>query len=264
MPYNMVNEDWTDLIAGLVRTGWLEEGKTVDTDNIDKTIIDKQKLHGLLIDGWAGPVTGRSLVAPRICGLPDYLPMVSTENRFIDHKIKWNLENTFSGAGHDEVKAIFEEAWLAWERVCGILPSYDSNAAVVRSHFGRIDRRGGTLAYSELAPLNGRKFLEQRYDTRELWYLDFHTPPPSYKIDLLAVATHEDGHALGMPHIGGNTGDLMNPMYDPSIRTPQEGDIKMGTDRYGEPISGETPNVDRVKVQVRVGDMSYAGTIPKQ
>ena len=264
MSYNMVNEDWNELVSGLVQTGWLEEGKTVDTDNIDQTIKDYQKFHGLVQDGWAGPITGRSLVAPRICGLPDYLPMVSTENRFVDPMIKWSLENTLSGIGHDEVKVIFEEAWLAWQKVCGILPSYDSNAAVVRSHFGRIDRRGGTLAWSELAPLNGRRFLEQKYDTRELWHLDISTQPQSFKIDLLAVATHEMGHALGMPHLRGNTGDLMNPIYDPSIRTPQEGDIKMGTDRYGNPISGETPSLDKVKVQVLVGDVSYAGTIPKQ
>jgi len=167
------------------------------------------------------------------------------------------IENTLQGV--DGVKGVFHAAWDSWAEVCGITHEY-SERGKVRINFGRIDRAGGTLAWSELAPLGNRSFLEQRYDRREPWHVGLDRAE-QFKVDLLAVASHEIGHAIGIDHIR-TSGNLMNAIYNSQIRKPQEGDKRQGFHRYGPPTV-EDPVLEWAEISINVGVDTYAGKIPK-
>ena len=240
--YDMSSEKPVELLYLLSSRGWTlgENLSDPSPTAVKQAISSYQHWWGLKEDGWAGPITERHLEQPRFCGNSDRCESntgVGRLAKFDRQKISWAVTQFPRGtnSSHQEaIVAAFAKAWGHWASVCGIVPSKEGRA-IVRSDFQRIDRRGGTLAWSELAPLSGRSFLQQRYDILEPWYVGDGNPEQG-QIDLVAVACHEIGHALGIGHIRGNTGDLMNPIYNPDVRSPQRGDIGAATDRYGPPI----------------------------
>ena len=60
--------------------------------------------------------------------------------------------------------------------------------------------------------------------------------PPSNRLDLVRVLTHELGHGLGVSHLGEQSGCLMAPFYSSRIGWPQPGDIAEVVARYGPPV----------------------------
>lgn len=99
---------------------------------------------------------------------------------------------------------------------------------------GKIDGPGGVLAWSELPDGSDRQ-LTQKYDASERYVVAEH--PAQGQVDLLAVVTHELGHALGLDHASQNSGDLMAPTYVPGRRAPKQGDVKRIQDLYGPPTT---------------------------
>lgn len=242
-------------VVGLLNAhGWHCEA--CSPRGISTVILDYQKFWGLFTDGWAGEVTAAHLRKRRVCSLPDQLGLLQHESaagppKFATNTIRWWVSHS-----NNRVRDAFKVAWERWEAVCDITVIEHSAEAIVRADFGRIDRRGGTLAWSELSPLDGRRFLRQKFDTSERWGFD--TKDPAF-IDLTAVACHEAGHALGLGHIRGDTGDLMNATYSHLIKSPQAGDIREIVRRYGEPQGEETG--ESVHASVAIKDVEYAGTL---
>lgn len=256
--FDMLEDRKLDLTQLLRVCGWLVDFPTLG--ETQQAIGDYQEWWGLKQDGWAGPITARHLEQPRFCGLSDRADMVADVSaslpKFKDVEIGWTIRTYPPGVdrtAREGIREAFIKAWSHWEAVCGIEPfeAMVEGQGVVQADFRGIDRRGGTLAWSELAPLRGRPFLEQRYDILEPWYIGDGNPGPS-QIDLVAVACHEIGHALGIGHIRGRTGDLMNPIYDPAIRTPQEGDKREGLARYGPHKQPPTPDIDLRPVSLHI------------
>lgn len=200
-----------------------------------------QAFHGLDVDGWAGPQTARSFDAQRICGHPERMEIGEGLGKWPDVNIRWWIDDsTLSGLQIDvaTVHAAYEWAWAQWAAVCGIKPQQAASQqqAHVRVRFAAIDGPSKTLAWSELAN-NQNTAKQQQFDNAETWVNS--AAPQRFQIDLGRVACHEIGHVLGIPHI--SNGNLLQPLYDVNIRTPQRGDISEAQARYGPPVGGTTP-----------------------
>jgi hypothetical protein len=196
------------------------------------------KQAGLLGDGWAGPATYRGLTEQRFCALPDVMPLQEQLCKWQNAEVPWSFNGRLGTLPDATVKEAFEWAWGEWAKVCKIKPFFVPAAAQAKVivSFGRIDGASGTLAWSEL-PCGADRVRRQLFDSQEAWVLDVN--PARFRIDLGRVACHEIGHVLGLPHL--SNGNLMQPMYDPNIRTPQAGDITEVVARYGKPDVAPPP-----------------------
>jgi hypothetical protein len=237
------------VVRRLFKRGFLGEFPTVEAaihimsdDDVASAVSLYQRWHGLEADGVVGPETKRSMSAQRICALPDYMPMGEELNAWPDPRIRWHVLNPGKFPGLDEAKVLeaFTWAWAQWKGVCGVLPEFTPRAeqAHVVIECGSIDRPGGTLAWSELAD-GSMRVKRQKYDSQENWLFQQGAQLPRFRIDLGRTSCHEIGHVLGLPHIA--SGNLLQPMYDLNIWTPQAGDIREVVARYGPPKNTTPP-----------------------
>lgn len=153
--------------------------------------------------------------------------------------LKWYIGDRIPGLALEVLTAAYAQAFAAWQAVCGLTfaqTMLQAEADFVILTRG-IDGNGGTLAEHQLPPGNDQQ-LRGWFDVGDSWTT--YSPPERGKIDLVAVATHEFGHGIGLSHTN-KPGNLLNPYYDPSVRTPQEWDIAEAVRRYGPPVAAPTP-----------------------
>lgn len=153
-------------------------------------------------------------------------------------RLAWCLAGRFPNLDEAVVRQAFAQAFGSWsEATEGALTFYEVGQADrcdVLVTTGTIDGPMGVLAWSELPPGDDRR-LTQRYDTGDRYVVAVR--PGQGQVDLVAVATHEIGHALGLGHTERGTGDLMEPTYEPGKRTPQPGDVRRIRSLYPAPPS---------------------------
>lgn len=133
------------------------------------------------------------------------------------------------------VRALLRQAFSEWSDVANIefvevseqgeAASY-GYASDIRIVFGEIDGPGGFLATARLPievplPTEGDIFVDS--SDRSLG---------RDRQKLLAVATHEIGHAIGLEHVDA-LGVLMNPNFQRDVITPQPDDILSARQIYG-------------------------------
>jgi hypothetical protein len=261
------------LVRLLYAQGWLaystehEALEGASDQELRTCLLAYQHFHGLDTDGWAGPITQRSLEEPRFCSLPDVMPLQQDLCRWRlnsdSPRILWNIQGRLPGLDDASTKDAFAWAWAQWAEVAFILPEYttDANQAQVLITFDPIDRSGGTLAWSELPCSPQTQRLKQQFDSQEAWVVA--ERPRRLEIDLGRVACHEIGHVLGLPHLA--SGNLLQPTYDPNIRGPQAGDVQEIVARYGKPRPGTPPPVPtggRVKIVLEIEGRLVGGELP--
>ena len=237
-----------------------EEVDEVTQPEVTVALVGFASFHGLEPNGWPGPDVERVLNAPRMCQLPDVMPVGERLCKWNlpENIVTWHATGTVPGVTMDDHKAAVHTAMGYWNAVCGIKLTYSDNPRtcniIITS--GQIDRAGGTLAWSEL-PCGNPRMVTQKYDSAESWCVD-ESPPPQ-RIDLVRVVAHEGAHAIGISHIA--SGNLLAPMYNPQIRRPQPGDIAEAVSRYGRrsPDLPSPPTVDTGKKTITievVGDIT--------
>lgn len=252
------------LPALLEARGWLDRGDR-RRESVHRALLAFQKWWGLAQDGWAGPVTERVLEAPRFCALPDRLGLGGRVCKWPSPDVTWTITGRLPGFDDLTLKQVYAEAWDRWAAICGIKPSYTTNArtANVLMGSGSIDGPSGTLGWSELPCGNARQ-LEQRYDTKEPWGVFDANQNRAGKIDLTRVACHEIGHVIGISHL--RDGALLAPTYDRRIDRPQDDDIAEAVRRYGkperpepEPTPAEAPQELTLRFSATVAGAVYEG-----
>lgn len=243
-----------EILARLYTLGYFGETswtkiRNLRGDRLDRAIREYQKFHGLKTDGIVGPKTAHVLLRHR-CGLPDFnISGSDVPCRWPMPRITYFTKLRLPGITEEQADAAYDAAFRQWAAVCNIdpvrVPNVNMANIFAKSGAGKkdnLDDRGGTLAWSEL-PCNVSENiqLDQVFDEAEDW---------SYNM-AVAVICHELGHALGLAHL--SKGNLMAPYYDPSIRTPQKGDIKEMVKLYGKP-----KELKELKTQVQ---LDVAGVI---
>lgn len=226
------------------------------TPEYKEAVTRFQLFYNLDPTGEVDDLTQRAMLEPR-CGCPDILP--GTEAAKQDSSWPTDSMEAVTAScnfnqlnlGKAESTRIYKLALKAWNKVCNSKLKYVDNfgTANINAGDGPIDSRWNVLAWSYLPNGNPNDRLEQKYDSYENWFFDF----------LLAVATHEIGHALGWHHLN-NRQSILFPSWQKEIVEPQPVDIKRGVETYGPPISSpgddDDEPVDRIgRLENRVEDL---------
>lgn len=154
-------------------------------------------------------------------------------------EITWRWAGDLPGLSLADCRGAAAEAFASWQAVCGLtFREVQGAAADITMTTGPIDGPGQVLAWSHLSDGQDRPLL-QKYDDGERFVIAVR--PPRDRIDLVAVACHEVGHAIGFEHAARDSGDLMAPTYKPGLRTPQQGDQARARAWYGPPLPQPGP-----------------------
>lgn len=219
-------------ITALLRErGW----SVPDDDSIGLVVKRFQGWHGLRQDGEIGSKTRRLLESERICGCDDVMLGINAEDgnalrKWKKPMVTWKLSNPLPRLTRIAQEDLFRTAFDSWEKVCALKFEKGEGTTDIVLNGGRIDGPRRTLAWSEGPP---DPLVEVRFDLFENWGLSF--PPNPSEIYLLAVAKHEFGHSIGIPHLNATKfpEHLMNATYNPRVSTLQYGEINAARDRYG-------------------------------
>ena len=150
------------------------------------------------------------------------------------HIIKVSILSYVGGIDQSVQEAIHGAAWKAWSELSGVkvdwVPGYAFANVKIRTDY--LGGRSGVLARATVprVGITGADTLFQEYDISLNWSGESFSLPG--RIDLLAVATHETGHSLGLPH--GPDSNIMSPIYTGS-RFMGFCDDEQIVKRYGPP-----------------------------
>jgi hypothetical protein len=217
----------------LERFGYLKElppGVSHDPANRQQAIKKFQKMYHIKATGQLDEATLTAMAAPR-CGLPDN----ETDNvkRFMTPGYKWpkksltyRFRNFLSSSVMDQQtqRQALERALKTWSDVSKLTFREVTEGADINFSFdaaehsdgpqNAFDGPGGVLAHA-FYPESG----ETHFDLQEDW-----RNSETDGVDLMTVAAHELGHALGLGH-STVPGALMAPYYqgyDPSFILPED------------------------------------------
>ncbi|XP_034539888.1 matrix metallopeptidase 30 [Notolabrus celidotus] len=206
-------------------------------DSFDDTLRKMQEYFGLEVTGHLDPNTKEVMARPR-CGFTDVLRYGHFEGRPRWHKplITYRITEYSRDLSQSDVDATIAKAFKVYSDVVPLdFKPIDSGTADImikfkgRDHgdFSPFDGQGGVLAHA-FSPGEGNGG-DAHFDEDEPWSLT------SSGSNLLLVAAHEFGHALGLSHSKDQTA-LMFPTY-----------IYVNTEDY------RLPNDDRQGVQALYG-----------
>ena len=208
------------------RTGTFDE-------NTAQALRRFQEFNHLPVTGELDEPTLALMSKPR-CGFPD----TTTSADFVLQGSRWtntNLTYAYSEFTPDltqaQVRAAITQAFNLWAAVTPLrfteVAMTASPDIVIRFAGGvhgdgnNFDGPSGVLAHAYFPPPGGGAFAgDTHFDEAETWTVNL---PPS-GIDLVTVAAHEFGHALGLAH-STVTGALMYPFYGGAHRNLEADDI---------------------------------------
>ncbi len=249
--------NYVTLCQRLTQLGFLaNQPGTPQPTAAQEALAAYQKHHNLPSCGKFDGATERHLCSPRCCRFPDRMNLAADLQKWpAGMVITWKVETAAGILPRTAIETAYMSATQDWMKVCGVKfePTANSKTAGILVHFSGIDGAGRVLAWSDLPDDKGSQRI-QRFDSEEPWVVS--DKPKPGEIDFVRVVKHELGHVLGIGHIG--MGNLLQPMYDPALRSLQAGDIAEAVARYGPPTIAPSGSGDgaRRKVMIEVeGDL---------
>jgi peptidoglycan hydrolase-like protein with peptidoglycan-binding domain len=189
-----------------------------------------QQFNHLPVTGELDDATLALMERPR-CGFPDTADFVVQGNKWPSNALTYGYQNFSSDLTQAQVRTAISQALGLWAAVTPLtfteIPFTSNPNIVIRFVAGDhldgspFDGPSGVLAHAFYPPPNGGALAgDSHFDEAETWSVNL---PPS-GIDLVTVAAHEFGHALGLAH-SNVSGALMAPFYGGAHRNLESDDI---------------------------------------
>jgi peptidoglycan hydrolase-like protein with peptidoglycan-binding domain len=232
------------------------EAGTFDVATAD-ALRNYQLFHGLPPTAELDLATVADMSSPR-CGFPDQTGL----SRFAVQGNKWPTTNlrygfaNFTGdVGQADVQSAIRQACTLWSSVTPLTfreVAVDEGPEITIQFASgdhgdgasnAFDGPSGVLAHAFFPPPNGGDIAgDMHFDDAETWSVS--VPVPAGAFDLITVAAHELGHALGLDH-STTSGALMFPTYSGPHRFLSPDDVSGIQSIYGARTGGTDPTVRR-------------------
>lgn len=209
-------------------------------DLTELAIKNFQSFHGLPVTGQPDDATVAQMHMPR-CGRPDTPIGGNLASNFAmggtawgKKKLTYRIGDTGSKLSREDVQTAMAAAFQIWADSTSLAFEEISTKADLEISFETGDHGDGdpfdgpfnVLAHA-FFPTNGRVHFDDSEDFR----VDF-PPVAGNSLDLITVAAHELGHALGLDH-SGVRGALMFPSYSGPQRFLANDDVNGIQTLYG-------------------------------
>jgi hypothetical protein len=210
--------------------------------NTARALRRLQEVHGVEVTGELDESTLALIHRPR-CGFPDTAEYVLQGNKWTKTALTYAYNEFTSDLTQPQVRSAISQALGLWASVTPLTftevtlgSSPDIIIRFVAGDHGdgsSFDGASGILAHAFYPPPNGGDIAgDSHFDEAEVWTVN--TPPSG--IDLVTVAAHEFGHALGLAHSTVSTA-LMYPYYSGAHRFLDADDIAGIQALYGAGIT---------------------------
>jgi hypothetical protein len=224
---------------------------------LSEAVRKYQRFHGLEVTGVINEETRQVMEMPR-CGIadleegeevPEVASFVASGGKWPSNQLTYKFVSGTGDLPEETEREILRQALDAWAEVTPLTfteVSGSADAAILISWVtgdhgdgSPFDGPGHVLAHAFFPPpVNPHPGIagDMHFDEAETWA----TTHGGGNIDLLSVAIHELGHALGLRHSSVSEA-IMFPTYSGVKRTLASDDIQGIQSIYGEPGEPEVP-----------------------
>ena len=211
--------------------------------DVASAIAHFQRNFSLPVTGEMDDATLSFMSRPR-CGMPDVGSFVLTGNKWPNSTISYRIDSLTPDIYGETARAAIADAFKLWRdkaKIDFVAVPGDAGVADIVIKFAQgehgdgvpFDGPGQVLAHA-FFPGQGDISGDTHFDEAEKWSVD------GSGVDLVTVAAHEFGHALGLAH-SNTQGALMYPYYSGPMRFLHADDIAGIQTLYGARVETPTP-----------------------